>query len=298
MVDHTRAPLGRGAAAYQAAISALRAWKQFELGWLSARPPNTPIEEGAAIASPGKGDRFDIRLPENQLTFLRKIREQAPKLVVVLFGGSPMAIPEVHEMADAVLFAWYPGEEGGRAVADVLFGDAAPSGRLPITFPKSLEDLPPYEEYAMAGRTYRYMSAEPLYPFGFGLGYTRFEYGAIQLDRDTVASGESVTARVTVTNTGERSGAEVVQVYLTDVDASARVPQASLVAFGRVELAPGESQTAVVAIEPRHMELVNDEGLRVLEPGEFRVTIGGASPGPRAMALGAPQPAQAVFRVE
>jgi beta-glucosidase len=150
----------------------------------------------------------------------------------------------------------------------------------------------------MAGRTYRYMSAEPLYPFGFGLGYTRFEYAEIQLDRNTVASGESVTARVTVTNRGERPGAEVVQVYLTDLEASVRVPQASLVGFGRVALAPGESQTAVIAIEPRHMELVNEEGRRVLEPGKFRLTIGGASPGKRAVELGAPQPASATFRVE
>jgi len=255
-------------------------------------------EEGAAIASPGKGDRFDIRLPPNQVAFLEKIRAVAPKLVVVLLGGSPIAIPEVHEMADAVLFAWYPGEEGGRAVADVLFGDAAPSGRLPITFPKTLDDLPPYEEYAMAGRTYRYMSAEPLYPFGFGLGYTRFEYGAIELDRKSVPAGESVTARVRVTNVGERAGDAVVQVYLTDLEASVRVPRASLVGFGRVELAPGESQTAVIAIEPRAMELVNDEGRRVLEPGLFQVTIGGVSPGARALELGASRPASATFRVE
>ena len=146
-------------------------------------------EEGAAIASPGKGDRFDLHLPQNQIDFLTRLRERAKKLVVVLLGGSPMAIPEVHEMADAVLLAWYPGEEGGRAVADVIFGDESPSGRVPITFPVSLDQLPPYEDYSMAGRTYRYMTEEPLYPFGFGLSYASFSYGEISLDRDSIEGG-------------------------------------------------------------------------------------------------------------
>jgi beta-glucosidase len=255
-------------------------------------------EEGAAIASPGLGDRVDIRLPENQLAFLQKIRGIAPKLVVVLLGGSPIAIPEVQEMADAVLFAWYPGEEGGRAVADVLFGEANPSGRLPITFPKSLDDLPPYEDYSMAGRTYRYLTTEPLYPFGFGLSFTRFAYGEIELDRATLRAGESITARVRVSNVGERAGEEVVQVYLTDLEASVRVPQASLVGFGRLSLAPGESKIFEITLGPKAMELVDEEGRRILEPGSFRLTIGGASPGERAIALGAPQPARAEFEVE
>lgn len=255
-------------------------------------------EEGAAIASPGLGDRFDIRLPENQLAFLQKLRGVAPKLVVVLLGGSPIAIPEVQEMADAVLFAWYPGEEGGRAVADVLFGDASPSGRLPITFPKSLDDLPPYEDYAMAGRTYRYMTTEPLYPFGFGLSFTRFAYGAIELDRATLRAGESLTARVRVSNVGDRASEEVVQVYLTDLEASVDVPQASLVGFGRLSLAPGESGIFEITLEPKAMELVDEQGQRVLESGSFALTIGGASPGKRAVALGAPEPAQVTFSVE
>lgn len=127
-------------------------------------------EEGAALASPHKGDRPDLGLPANQVSFLREIRAASKKLVVVLMAGSPLTIPEVHDLADAVLLAWYPGQEGGRAVADVLFGDASPAGRLPVTFPRSVEQLPPFEDYSMVGRTYRYMTKEPLYPFGFGGG--------------------------------------------------------------------------------------------------------------------------------
>jgi beta-glucosidase len=248
-------------------------------------------EEGAAIASPGKGDRFDLGLPENQLVFLRKMREHAGKLVVVLLGGSPMTIAEVHELADAVLLAWYPGEEGGRAVADVLFGDASPSGRLPITFPKSLDQLPPYEDYAMAGRTYRYMTEEPLYPFGFGLSYTTFEYGSLELSPATVSAGEDVVARVTVKNAGDAAGEEVVQLYVSDLEASVTVPVASLAAFRRVYLEPGESRVVELRVPAKALELVDEAGRRVVEPGTFAVTVGGASPGDRALALGAATPA-------
>jgi beta-glucosidase len=255
-------------------------------------------EEGASIASPGKGDRFDIRLPENQVDFLKKMRGTSRKLVVVLLGGSPMAVEEVHEMADAVLLTWYPGEEGGRAVADVLFGDAAPSGRLPITFPKSLDQLPPYEDYAMAGRTYRYMEEEPLYPFGFGLGYTTFEYGAIELSSSEVAAGDSVTARISVRNAGRTAGDDVVQLYVSDLEASVPVPRAALKGFERVSLGPGESRTVEFEVTAEMMEMVNESGERVLEKGAFALTIGGASPGDRAVALGAAVPARAEFTVE
>jgi len=254
-------------------------------------------EEGASIASPDKGDRFDIALPANQVAFLRKIRENANKLVVVLLGGSPMAIPEVHDLADAVLLAWYPGQEGGRAVADVLFGDAAPSGRLPVTFPKSTGQLPPYEDYSMEGRTYRYMTEEPLYPFGFGLGTTTFAYGPLALSKGEVAPDESLTARVEVTNTGQREGEEVVQLYVSDLEASVRVPRAALKAFERVRLAPGESRTLELAVTPSMLALVDDAGTKRVEAGQFRLTVGGASPGARARALGAPEPAEAELTV-
>ncbi len=254
-------------------------------------------EEGASIASPNKGDRLDIGLPANQVEFLRKVRTGARKLVVVLLGGSPLAIPEVHDLADAVLFAWYPGEEGGRAVADVLFGDAAPSGRLPVTFPRSMDQLPPYESYSMVGRTYRYMTTEPLYPFGFGLGFTTFRYGPLQLGKAAIGAEEGATARVAVTNAGRVAGEEVVQLYVSGPQGPVRAPRAALKDFRRVRLGPGEARTVEFAIEPSTLTLIDEAGRERGERGEFRLTIGGASPGNRAIALGAPEPAQAVLTV-
>lgn len=145
-------------------------------------------EEGESIASETFGDRLDYNIPENQLTYLQKIHDAAgdKPVVAVVTGGSPMNLEKVHELADAVLMVWYPGEEGGNAVADVIFGKVSPSGRLPITFPKSLDDLPPYEDYSMKGRTYKYMEAAPMYPFGYGLSYTDFDYSDIQLSENKV----------------------------------------------------------------------------------------------------------------
>jgi beta-glucosidase len=254
-------------------------------------------EEGASIASPHKGDRVDIGLPDNQVQFLRKIRAGARKLVVVLLAGSPLAIPDVHELADAIVFAWYPGEEGGRALADVLFGDAAPSGRLPVTFPRSIAQLPPFDDYSMAGRTYRYMREDPLYPFGFGLSFTAFRYGPLQLAKRTVALWAGTTARVDVTNSGAVAAEEVVQLYVSVLPASDRVPRAALKAFRRVRLVPDESRTIEFAVEPPMLAFVDEAGRERIEKGDFRLTIGGASPGPRAVALGAPEPVETVLSV-
>ncbi|HVQ30975.1 MAG TPA: glycoside hydrolase family 3 C-terminal domain-containing protein, partial [Vicinamibacteria bacterium] len=254
-------------------------------------------EEGASIASPTKGDRLDLGLPENQVEYLKKIRASARKLVVVLLGGSPMAIPEVHDLADAVVLAWYPGEEGGHAVADVLFGDAAPSGRLPVTFPRSTSQLPPYEDYSMAGRTYRYMTEDPLYPFGFGLGFTTFRYGALELSRTAVAVGEAVTAKVAVTNAGRVAAEETVQLYVSDLDAAAHAPRAALKGLKHVRLAAGESRAVEFAVDPSMRAIVDAAGRDVRPRGQFRLTVGGASPGTRAVALGAPEAAQAVLTV-
>ncbi|UCD51473.1 MAG: glycoside hydrolase family 3 C-terminal domain-containing protein, partial [Phycisphaerales bacterium] len=256
-------------------------------------------EEGESIASPHKGDREDIGLPPNQVSFLRKLRRGNSKpIIVVLTAGSPLAIPEVHELADAVLYAWYPGEQGGRAVADLIFGDVAPSGRLPLTFPKSVKQLPPYEDYSMEGRTYRYMTEEPLYPFGFGLSYTQFEYSDLKLSRARIKSGEATVATVTVKNVGAVAGDEVVQLYLTDVEASVRTPIAALKGFARITLQPGQRQTVTFPIRPETLALVDENGDSRLEPGEFRITIGGCSPGPRGLALGAARPVQATLTMQ
>ena len=182
-------------------------------------------------------------------------------------------------------------------MADVLFGDAPPSGKLPLTFPRSVNDLPPFDNYDMAGRTYRYMTAEPLYPFGFGLSYTRFDYRDLRLNAEHIAAGQTVGLEFVLMNVGATAGDEVAQIYLSDLEASATVPQHKLVGFQRVSLQPGESRTLSFALTPGIMALVDESGRERLEPGQFRVTIGGCSPGARGQALGAPLPLSAVFTV-
>ncbi len=256
-------------------------------------------EEGSAIVSDYEGDRKDIGLPENQLRFLRNLRTGNDKpIVVVLTGGSPLAIPEVHELADAILYVWYPGEQGGNGVADVIFGDTAPSGRLPLTFPKSTDQLPAYDSYDMKGRTYRYMTEEPLYPFGFGLTYTQFEYSELRLGAVEIEKGQELVALVNVRNVGDTSAEEVVQLYITDLDADVETPNYSLKGFKRIALRPGQRKTVSFKITPEMMSIVNERGQTVLESGKVMVSIGGCSPGDRGIALGAPEPVKMVFTVQ
>ena len=257
-------------------------------------------EEGESIASPTKGDRSDIRLPQSQLNYLRKLRQAAgkKKIVVVLTGGSPISSPEIEELADAILFVWYPGEQGGRAIADVLFGDANPCGRLPITFPKSLDDLPPFENYSMIGRTYRYMEKEPLFPFGFGLSYTKFAYSNLKFSADKINKGESVTASFRLTNTGKMVGDEVAQLYITDLNASFRVPIQSLKGIRKVNLKPGKSQEISFVITPEMMSSVNESGKSLIGTGDIQITIGGASPGKRSLELGSAEFLKGTFSIK
>jgi beta-glucosidase len=254
-------------------------------------------EEGDAILSDEDGDRSEIGLPAVQAAYIRQLAAHGAKIVLVLTGGSPIALGDLADLVEAIVFVWYPGQEGGRAVAEVLFGDAAPSGKLPLTFPASIAQLPPYDDYAMAGRTYRYMEAEPLFPFGFGLSYTQFAYQDLALGSEQIAAGESLPIRVTLSNTGAREAEEVAQFYLSDLEASVPVPRHKLIGFERVRLGPGEQRTLEFTVTPAMMELVDDNGASVLEPGRFRITVGGCSPGARGLALGAPQPATAEFSV-
>jgi beta-glucosidase len=252
-------------------------------------------EEGDAILSADKGDRPALELSAPQADYIRKLAVNGAKVVLVVTGGSPVLLTEVEEYVQAILYVWYPGEEGGSALADVLFGRGAPGGRLPITFPKHTADLPPFEDYAMSGRTYRYSTLEPLYPFGFGLGYTTFAYTDLRLEKPALAAGDPLSLRLCLANTGPVRGSEIVQVYLTDREASAPVPFHKLVAFRRVELEPGESRALEFTLRTEDMSFFDEGGQLRLEPGEFRVTVGGCSPGKRGQALGAPQPVQAVF---
>jgi beta-glucosidase len=255
-------------------------------------------EEGESLLSPVNGDRESISLPESQVNYIKELAVHGTKIVLVLTGGSPIALGEVEAMVDAILFVWYPGMEGGRAVADILFGDVSPAGKLPISFPRSLDQLPAFDDYTMKGRTYRYMTEEPLYPFGFGLSYSCFEYSSLRLDKTELGPGDSLPISVTVQNKGGVEAAEVVQFYLSDLHASTVVPLHHLVGFERVVLHAGESRSVSFTLTPEMMSFYSDEGIATLEPGEFRLEVGGCSPGKRGQDLGAPTPVVAVFEVK
>lgn len=255
-------------------------------------------EEGEALLVENGGDRANIELPPAQIEFLRKLNIAGARVVLVLFGGSAIALGEAENLVEAIIFANYPGEEGGHALADVLFGKASPSGKLPITFPKSTSQLPPFEDYSMRERTYRYATCEPLYPFGFGLSYTNFAYSDLKLKRPAIKAGDTLEVSLVLTNTGKQAGEEVVQVYLSDLQASCVVPLHKLIAFQRVALEAGECRELHFKVEPESMKFIDEDGNAVLEPGDFRLTIGGCSPVKRGLALGAPQPVSAIFTVK
>jgi len=219
------------------------------------------------------GDRTDLSLPQSQEALLKAVVATGKPVVVVLLSGSALAVNWANDHAPAILQAWYPGGEGGTAIADVLFGDYNPGGRLPVTFYKSVDQLPPFTDYSMQGRTYRYFKGEPLYPFGFGLSYTKFAYSNLRVK--SVKAGEPVNVVVDVTNAGDREGDEVVQLYLTDVAASAPVPIRTLVGFERISLRPREKRTVSFTITPRQMSLIDNNDKRVIEPGEFLISTGG-----------------------
>jgi len=255
-------------------------------------------EEGESLASPYKGDRLNLNLPSNQLEYLRKLKAGHDNpVIVVMTGGSPITMPEVEELADAILWAWYPGQEGGYAVADLIFGDAVPSGKLPLTFPASVDQLPPYEDYSMKERTYRYMTASPLYPFGYGMSYTDFVFNDLFLDKEEMAEDETLTVSVKLKNSGEREADEVVQLYLSAPDPDGIQPRWSLKDFKRVSLNSGASVTVSFELDPSSLEQFNEEGEAVVVPGQYTVYIGNGSPGERSRELGVKMVSSS-FRVE
>jgi beta-glucosidase len=260
--------------------------------------PQLEGEEGESLLTPLNGDRDSISLPSSQVNYIKELSIHGAKIVLVVTGGSPIALGEVEDLVDAILLVWYPGMEGGRAVADVLFGDVSPAGKLPVTFPKSLDQLPAFDDYGMTGRTYRYMTEEPLYPFGFGLSYSRFDYSELQLDKADLTLGDSLNISLTLTNCGDRDAAEVAQFYLSDLRASTIVPFHHLVGFERVMLKAGESKTLRFTLTPEMMSFYNDDGNLTIEPGKFRLEVGGCSPSKGRQKLGAPAPVTAMFTVK
>lgn len=224
------------------------------------------------------GDRTSLSLPAIQEELLASLLSTGKPVIVVLMNGSPVASQQAFEKASAVLLAGYPGTEGGNAIADVLFGDYNPAGRLPMTYYSSVDQLPPFEEYDMANRTYRYFSGTPLWPFGYGLSYTSFEYSDLTVP-EKVTAGSEITVSVTVTNTGAMAGDEVVQLYLTDEKASTPRPIRQLEGFRRVTLKPGESSRVAFTLKPEQLSMINGSDRRVIEPGWFILSVGGGQPG-------------------
>lgn len=225
------------------------------------------------------GDRDNLDLPGVQEELLQAVHATGTPVVLVLLAGSALAINWAQEHIPAIVLAWYPGEEGGTALADVLFGDYNPAGRLPVTFYKSVEQLPPFTDYRMDGRTYRYFRQEPLYPFGFGLSYSAFDYSDLRINPTVAAAGSVVEVVATVKNTGTCAGDEVVQLYITHRNGAKRLPLRQLQGFTRIHLQPGQQQQVRFALQPEQLAVTTEDGAKTVMPGEVLVFVGGGQPG-------------------
>jgi len=255
-------------------------------------------EEGEAIASPSAGDREYITLPPHQVDFIKLMRSKAKKLVVVITGGSAISIPEIHEMADAVIYAWYPGEQGGQAVGDIIFGKVNPSGKLPVTFVKTIDDLPPYEDYDMSNRTYRYFKGEPLYPFGFGLSYSELEYGELHISKKSFRKRDDINLSIDIKNNSDLAADEVVQLYVSKVNKEDDDPNVSLKAFQRITLEGGESQKVSFQLDAKAFSEYDQKGDLRLEKGKYNIHVSSATPIERSKTLGAPKWSSVVVEIK
>jgi beta-glucosidase len=236
------------------------------------------------------GDRTDIHLPAPQRALLSALEATGKPVIVVLQNGSAVPLGDEGKKARAVVEAWYGGEQGGRAIADVLKGAYNPAGRLPFTVYRGTEQLPAFADYSMKGRTYRYFNGTPEYPFGHGLSYTRFGYSDLHLASAQVSAGKAQQISVRVRNQGPFSGDEVVQLYVATPGRTA-VPLRSLKGFERVQLRPGEARTVQLQLEPRDLAFADADGVMRIAPGEYSIWVGGGQQG-----TGAPG-AAATFRM-
>lgn len=239
--------------------------------------PTIEGEAGDAYNAAAGGDKIDLELPGMQNALLDAVIAVGKPVIVVNLCGSALNL--VHaEKANALIQAWYPGEMGGVAIADLIFGRFSPAGRLPVTFYRSVEDLPDFEDYSMKGRTYRYFDGDVLYPFGYGLSYTRFAYSPVKLDADVIKVGESTTCRVEVENIGNVDSDEVVQLYIRDDETSCAAPICQLKGFNRVHIPAHGRCTVEFEITPEALSLVLEDGSAVVESGSFTLYVGGCSP--------------------
>ena len=243
--------------------------------------------EEMPVSEPGflGGDRTSIDLPEPEEALVEAVAATGKPLVVVLMNGSALAVNWISEHANAIVEAWYSGEEGGTAIADTLSGRSNPAGRLPVTFYKDVSQLPNFENYSMEDRTYRYFREKPLYPFGYGLSYTTFSYGNLTLPQTPINAGDPVDADVTVTNTGKVAGDEVVQLYLKFPPLPG-APQIALRGFQRIHLDPGASQKVHFVLKNRDLGMVTQDGHPIIAGGEYTVSIGGGQPDTGAATAG------------
>jgi beta-glucosidase len=224
------------------------------------------------------GDRTRLALPESMQTLIKSLHATGKPIILVLTSGSALAVNWANDNIPAILQAWYPGQQGGNAVADVIFGNYNPSGRLPITFYRSVEDLPPFEDYDMEGRTYKYFRGEALYPFGHGLSFTDFTYDEIKLSNSEVSESDSITVLVTLTNKGEYNGDEVVQIYVRDVESSSPQPIKTLKGFKKVYIRAGEKKTIDIPLAIKDLGFYNESAAAFfVEPGEFEIQAGASS---------------------
>ena len=235
--------------------------------------------EEMPVSEPGflGGDRTSIDLPQPEEDLVEAVASTGKPLAVVLMNGSALAVNWINEHANAIVEAWYPGEEGGAAVAETLSGKNNPAGRLPVTFYKGVDQLPNFEDYGMTNRTYRYFNGKPLYPFGYGLSYTKFSYSDLSVPTQSVPAGQPVSADVTVTNTGKIAGDEVVQVYLKFPQVKG-APLVALRGFERIHLDAGASQKVRFELKARDLGMVTEDGNPIIAQGDYTITIGGGQP--------------------
>lgn len=236
-------------------------------------------DEGNEFAS---GDKPDLRLPGLQEELIKTVCESGKPVVLVLMSGSALAVNYAQEHVPAILQAWYPGGQGGRAVAETLFGECSPEGKLPVTFYRGTEELPEFTDYSMRGRTYRYMKGEPLYPFGYGLSYSAFAVSGEALSGQEITA-EGLTAVCRIRNTGEMTAAETIQVYVKALRPD--TPNAQLKALQKVRLQPGEEREVRLMLGAEAFSLCDEQGVRRVEPGEYRVYVGTGQPDRRTEAL-------------
>jgi beta-glucosidase len=223
------------------------------------------------------GDRTSLDLPRPEEDLIEALQATGKPLVVVLTNGSALSVNWAKDHANAILDAFYPGEEGGAAVAETLSGRNNPAGRLPVTFYTGVDQLPPFEDYSMKGRTYRYFEGKALYPFGYGLSYTTFSYSGLKVPLKPTKAGDPLTAEVTVTNTGKLAGDEVAELYLSFPEVKG-APLRALRGFKRVHLDPGASQKVQFDLKPRDLSMVTEAGEPIIAEGQYKISVGGGQP--------------------